>query len=73
MLSPQVVIYFLLIWTFVSIPLALLVGAMIGFGADGKLPFDQTGQELRTPSREMRRVPAAAEKQVAHFGRVSSQ
>ena len=64
--SPQTVIYFLLIWTFVSIPLAMLVGAMIKFGADGKLPFDQIDRKLRTPSRETRRVPAVAEKRVAH-------
>jgi hypothetical protein len=58
--SPQTVIYFLLIWTFVSIPLAMLVGAMIKFGADGKLPSDQIDRKLRTP-QQTRRVPAVAE------------
>jgi hypothetical protein len=62
--SPQTVIYFLLVWTFVSIPLAMLLGAMIKFGADGEL--DQIDRKLWTPSRESRRVPAVAEKRVAH-------
>jgi hypothetical protein len=64
--SPQTVIYFLLIWTFVSIPLAMLVGAMIKFGADGQLPFDRIDRKLRTPSRETRLVSTVAEKRVAH-------
>jgi hypothetical protein len=58
--SPQTVIYFLLIWTFVSIPLAMLVGAMIKFGADGTLPSDQIDRKLRTP-QQTRHAPAVAE------------
>jgi hypothetical protein len=65
--SPQAAIYFLLIWTFISIPLAMLVGAMIRFGADGKLPFNRIDRKFRTPSPETRRVSAAAEKREAHF------
>ena len=71
--SPQTVIYFLLIWTFVSIPLAMLVGAMIKFGADGELPLDQIDRKLGTPLRETRRVSAVAEQRVAHFSRLNSQ
>jgi hypothetical protein len=71
--SPQAVIYFLLIWTFVSVPLAMLVGAVIKFGADDKLSFDQIDRKLQTPSREMRRVAVVAEKRVSHFGRLNSQ
>jgi len=69
--SLQAAIYFLLVWTFVSIPLAMLVGAMIKFGADGKLPLAQSDRKLRAPSRETRSVPAAMEKRVAQFGRSS--
>jgi hypothetical protein len=65
--SPQTVIYFLFIWTFVSVPLAMLVGAMIRFGADGNLRFDQIDRKLQTPPRETRRGPAVAEKRVAHL------
>jgi hypothetical protein len=69
----QAIFYFLLIWTFVSIPLAMLVGVMIGFGADGKLPFDQIDRKRRAPPRETPRIPAVAEKRVAQFGRLNSQ
>ena len=71
--SPRAVFYFLLIWTFVSIPLAMLVGAMIKFGADGKLPFHRFDRKLRTRPREAPRVPAVAEKRVALVGRLKSQ
>jgi hypothetical protein len=69
--SLQAAIYFLLVWTFVSIPLAMLVGAMIKFGADGKLLLEQSDRRLRTLSLEMRSVTAAMEKRAAQFGRSS--
>ena len=69
--SPQAAIYFLLAWIFVSVPLALLVGAMIKFGADGKLTLEQNDRKLRTPSRDMRSIPVAIEKRAAQFGRSS--
>jgi hypothetical protein len=69
--SSEAAIYFLLGWIFVSVPLAMLVGAMIKLGADGKLSFDRTDRKLRRPSRETRSVPAAVEKRAAQFGRSS--
>jgi hypothetical protein len=65
--SPQAAIYFLLLWTLASIPLAMLVGAMIKFGADGKVRFDQVDRKLRTSSLKTRCVPAVAEKRVARL------
>jgi hypothetical protein len=67
--SPQAVIYFLLVWILVSVPLAMLVCAMIKFGSDGKLSLAQQDRKLETPSRETRNVPAAMEERAAQFGR----
>jgi hypothetical protein len=57
--SFQAVIYFLLIWTAVSVPLGLLLGAMIRFGAGDGLPSDQIDRKIGTP---LRRDPVVGEK-----------
>ena len=58
----QAVVYFLLIWTAVSVPLGLLLAAMIKFGAGEGLPPDQTDQEFEAPSPVRQRDPVVAEK-----------
>ncbi len=58
----QAVVYFLLIWTAVSIPLGMLLGAMIKFGAGDGLPSDQTDRKFEAPSLVRQRDPVVAEK-----------
>ena len=60
--SFQAVIYFLLIWTAVSIPLGMLLGAMIKFGAGESRPSDQTDRKFEEPSLVRQRDPVVAEK-----------
>jgi hypothetical protein len=60
--SFQAVIYFLLIWTAVSIPLGMLLGAMIKFGAGDGLPSDQTDRKFEAPSLARQGDPVVAEK-----------
>jgi hypothetical protein len=55
--SFQAVVYFLLIWTAVSIPLGLLLGAIIRFGAGDELPSDQIDREFGAPSLVKHRDP----------------
>ncbi len=52
--SSQTVIFLLLLWTAVSLPLAMLVGAMIKFGARDGLPSDQSDRKFGTPARARR-------------------
>lgn len=59
--SFHAVICFLLIWTAVSVPLGLLLGAMIRFGARDGLPSDQIDRKLGTPSLVRQRDPVGAE------------
>ena len=58
----QAVVYFLLIWTAVSVPLGLVLGAMIKFGAGEGLPPDQIDLEFEAPSPVRQRDPVVAEK-----------
>jgi hypothetical protein len=73
--SFQAVIYFLLIWTAVSIPLGMLLGAMIKFGAGERLPSDQTDRKFEAPSLVRQRDPVVAEKRTmaARFSARQSQ
>ena len=58
----QAVIYFLTIWTAVSVPLGLLLAAAIKLGAGEGLPPDQIDRESEAPSPVRQRDPAVAEK-----------
>ena len=58
----QAVVCFLLIWTAVSVPLALALGKIIKFGADEGLPPDPIDREFEAPSPVRQRNPVAAEK-----------
>jgi hypothetical protein len=60
--SFQAVIYFLLIWTAVSVPLGLLLGSMIRVGAGDWLRSDQIDRKFGTPLLLRRRDPVVAEK-----------
>ena len=53
----QAVVYFLLIWTAVSVPLALVLAATIRFGTDEGLPPDQTDREFEAPLPVRQRDP----------------
>ena len=55
-------VYFLLIWTAVSVPLGLLLAAVIKFGAGEGLPPDQIDREFGTPSPVRQRDSVVAEK-----------
>jgi hypothetical protein len=72
--SFQAVVYFLLIWTAVSIPLGMLVGAMIKFGAGESRPSDQTDRKFEAPSLVRQRDPVVAEKRTmaARFSGIKS-
>jgi hypothetical protein len=59
------VIYFLIIWTAVSVPLGLLLAALIKFGAGEGLPPDQTDQEFGPPASEARDSVVAEKRSVA--------
>jgi len=48
----QAAIFFLLIWIVVSVPLAMLVGAMIKFGDSGKLSLERADRKLGTPREQ---------------------
>jgi hypothetical protein len=50
----QAVVYFLIIWTAISVPLGLLLARVIKFGTGEGLPSDQTDQEFGTPASEAR-------------------
>jgi hypothetical protein len=52
----QAVVYFLIIWTAISVPLGLklLLARVIKFGTGEGLPSDQADQELGTPASEAR-------------------
>jgi len=50
----QAVLYFLIIWTAISVPLGLLLARVIKFGTGEGLPPDQTDQEFGTPASEAR-------------------
>jgi hypothetical protein len=58
----QAVVYFLLIWTAVSVPLALVLAAIIKFGAGEGLPPDQIDRAFEAPSPVRQRDPVVAEK-----------
>jgi hypothetical protein len=61
----QAVIYFLIIWTAVSVPLGLLLAAVIKFGAGEELPPDQTDQEFGPPASEARDSVVAEKRTMA--------
>ena len=73
--SFQAVVYFLLIWTAVSVPLGLVLGAIIKFGAgEGLLP-DQIDLEFEAPSPVRQRDPVVAEKraEILFFRKTSAR
>jgi hypothetical protein len=61
----QAVVYFLLIWTAVSVPLGLLLAALIKFGTGEGLPPDQTDQEFGPPASEARDSVVAEKRSMA--------
>jgi hypothetical protein len=63
--SLQSTVSFLLFWTTVSVPLAMLVGAMIKFGAGEKLSLSQIDRKFEALSRARLCEPAFAENRVA--------
>jgi hypothetical protein len=60
--SFQAVIYFLIIWTAVSVLLGLLLGALIKFGAGEGLPPDQIDGKFGAPLLVRQRDPVVAER-----------
>jgi hypothetical protein len=60
--SFQAVVYFLLIWTAVSVPLGLVLAAIIKFGAGDGLASDQIDREFGAPPLVRQRDPVVAEK-----------
>jgi thymidine phosphorylase len=60
--SFQAVVYFLLVWTAVSVPLSLLLAAVIKFGTGEARPPDQIDREFGTPLLVRQHDSVVAEK-----------